>query len=264
MESDAFENKMRAGEVFHALRLLPDAWTVLRVDGRSFSRFTETHFDKPFDARFRDFMVTTAHALLQELHGVYAYTESDEISVCFPPDWNLFDREVEKLVSLSASIAGATFSLACGKPAYFDSRIWMGVDAVRVVDYFRWRQSDAARCALNGWCYWTLRQNGASVTQATRQLEGASQSDKNELLFAHGINFNDLPAWQKRGTGLYWETYQKEGFNPITQESVPAQRRRICVNAELPMKDEYAAFLHNLLTSSPLTNVPEEITSSPE
>ena len=44
MESDAFETKMRAGECFHALRLMPGAWTVLRVDGRSFSRFTENPF----------------------------------------------------------------------------------------------------------------------------------------------------------------------------------------------------------------------------
>lgn len=257
MESDAFEARMRAGEYFHALRLLPGAWTVLRVDGRSFSRFTETHFEKPFDARFRDFMVTTAQRLLEELHGVYAYTESDEISVCFAPEWNLFDRELEKLVSLSASIAGATFALACGKPTYFDSRAWLGVNVAQVIDYFRWRQSDAARCALNGWCYWTLRQNGHSVSQATRRLEGVRPSDKHELLFAHGINFNDLPAWQKRGTGLYWETYAKEGYNPVTRQTVLAERRRIVANAELPMKDEYAAFLDNLLSANALTNSPE-------
>ena len=117
---------------------------------------------------------------------------------------------------------------------------------------------------LNGWCYWTLRQNGNSVAQATRRLEGASQSDKNELLFAHGINFNELPAWQKRGTGLYWQTYEKEGFNPITREVVPAERRRIVANSELPMKDEYAAFLHNLLTCGPLTSAPEQVTGLPE
>ena len=257
MESDAFEARMRAGEYFHTLRLLSGAWTVLRVDGRSFSRFTEAHFDKPFDARFRNFMVTTAHRLLEELHGIYAYTESDEISVCFPPDWNLFDRELEKLVSLSAGIASATFSLACGKAAYFDSRAWLGVNVAQVIDYFQWRQSDAARCALNGWCYWTLRKDGQSVSQATRRLEGASQSDKHELLFAHGINFNDLPLWQKRGTGLYWETYAKEGYNPVSRQTVWAERRRIITNADLPMKDEYAAFLNNILTANALTNSPE-------
>jgi tRNA(His) guanylyltransferase len=40
---------------------------------------------------------------------------------------------------------------------------------------------------------------------------GLSIADKNELLFQHGINYNDLPNWQKRGTGLYWEDYEKIG-----------------------------------------------------
>jgi tRNA(His) 5'-end guanylyltransferase len=29
-------------------------------------------------------------------------------------------------------------------------------------------------------------------------------ADKNELLFADGISFNEVPVWQRRGTGLYW------------------------------------------------------------
>lgn len=41
-------------------------------------------------------MVETAKVLLSELDGIYAYTESDEISVWFPPDWDLFDRSLEK------------------------------------------------------------------------------------------------------------------------------------------------------------------------
>ena len=50
-----------------------------------------------------------------------------------------------------------------------------------------------------------------------------SVAEKNELLFQGGINFNDLPAWQKRGTGLYWEEYVKEGINPQTGQSVAAK-----------------------------------------
>src|SRR5207249_1656476 len=67
-----------------------------------------------------------------------------------------FDRKLEKVVSLSAGIASAAFTQACGVPVHFDSRVWLGADAALVVDYFRWRQADAARCALHGWCYWTL------------------------------------------------------------------------------------------------------------
>lgn len=81
---------------------------IILVDGRGFSRFTKARYQKPFDPAFHALMVQTAAALLKELHGLYAFTESDEISVLFRPDWDLFDREVEKLVSLSAAVASAT------------------------------------------------------------------------------------------------------------------------------------------------------------
>src|SRR5688572_3636404 len=94
--------------------------------------------------------------------------------------------------------------------AQFDCRIWMGAQKELVLDYFRWRQADAARCALNGWAYWTLRKAGRTVEEATTALHSQSVAYKNELLFQNGINFNDVPTWQKRGTGVYWETFQKE------------------------------------------------------
>lgn len=140
MNSAAFEQRMRARASFHSLRVLPGAWIVGRVDGRSFSRFTATDFDQPFDQRFHALMTRTAAELLTGLGGRYAYTESDEISVLLPRDWALFRREVEKVVSVSAGLASATLTHAAGTSVHFDSRIWLGVDAAQVVDYFRWRQ----------------------------------------------------------------------------------------------------------------------------
>jgi tRNA(His) 5'-end guanylyltransferase len=247
MDPDDFEARMRALEYFHDLRVLPGAWPVLRLDGRSFSRLTETQFDKPFDLRFHELMCRTTEALVGELGAVYGYTESDEISLLFPSTADLFDRSVEKLVSISASIAGGTFSLGLGAPAQFDCRIWMGAQRAQVADYFRWRQNDAARCALNGWAYWTLRKAGRGVGEATAALEGQSVGFKNELLFQHGINFNDVPAWQKRGTGVYWETFEKQGFNPKLGQAVTAVRRRLKVDRELPMADEYNRFVLGFL-----------------
>ena len=177
-----------------------------------------------------------------------ACLESDEISLLFRPDWRLFDREVEKLVSVSAGIASATFTLAAEQVAHFVSRLWLGVDEEQVLDYFRWRQADAARCALNGWCYWSLRKAGKSVSQATSALRGQSVAAKHELLFQHGINFNDLPAWQRRGSGLSWEAYEKVGYDPIQAKEVTATRRRVQVNEELPMKEAYDAWLRQMIT----------------
>jgi tRNA(His) guanylyltransferase len=247
MDSNDFENKMRELEYFHSLRILPGAWAVIRVDGRSFSRFTAERFEKPFDLKFHDLMVTTTQALLEGLQGIFAFTESDEISILLPADWDLFDRSLEKAVSISASIASSQFSCAIGEPATFDSRIWVGANKSQVGDYFSWRQADATRCALNGWCYWTLRKLGHSARKATSLLDGQPVSFKNELLFENGINFNDLPGWQRRGTGMYWEEYEKIGYNPKEQIEVKTTRRRIKIDRELPMKDEYRTLIRQIL-----------------
>ena len=243
-------------ECFHSLRLMDGVYPIIRVDGRSFSRLTGTKFEKPFDTRFHEAMLRTAEALLKETRAIYAYTESDEISLVCPKEWDFFDRELEKIVSVTASIAGSSFSLVIGAPAVFDSRIVAAVDQTHVVDYFRWRQADAWRCALNGWCYWTLRKLGKSVGEATRTLENKDLSFKNELLHEEGINFAKLPAWQRRGTGLYWETVEKEGYNPKKKEKVVAQRQRIRCDEELPAGDAYDQLLKKLLAAS--VRVPKE------
>jgi tRNA(His) guanylyltransferase len=247
MKQSKLEERMRLGECYHGLRVPPGLYIVVRVDGRSFSRLTERLVEKPFDPTFHRWMVTAARGLLDTLQARYVYTESDEISALLPRDADLFDREVEKLASISAARASALFSLACGEAVEFDGRLWVGARDQDVVDYFRWRQSDATRCALNGWCHWTLRKAGKSASQASRAIEGLSVSAKNELLHRHEINFNEVPAWQRRGTGLSREEYQREGFNPKTQEKVLARRRRIRVDDELPMKDAYSAYLRAML-----------------
>ncbi len=81
-------------------------------------------------------------------------------------------------------------------------------------------------------------------------MKGLSVAQKNELLFQNGVNFNELPLWQKRGSGLYWEEYERPAENPITGEKVIARRKRVSRDLELPMKDNYSAFLYRRLFPS--------------
>ncbi len=68
------------------------------------------------------------------------------------------------------------------------------------------------------------------------------------MLFQNRINFNELPAWQQRGTGLYWEKYEKEGYNPIQDKAV-LTTRRIKIEKELPMKDAYGEFIRHIFAT---------------
>ena len=214
-------------------------------DGRSFTRLTKDihKFEAPFDTRFRDLMLDTTEGLLTEFNAVYGYTQSDEISLLFPLGCDLFNRKLRKLNSVLAGYASARFALGLGSMACFDCRICQLPRENQVIDYFRWRNEDAHRNALNAHCYWLLRKAGDTADTASQSLLRLSVAEKNELLFQQGVNFNDLPGWQKRGMGLYWDDYEKEGFNPKTGEKVLATRRQIKRDLELPMKDAYSDFI---------------------
>ncbi|GEM45843.1 tRNA(His) guanylyltransferase Thg1 family protein [Deinococcus cellulosilyticus] len=244
------DSNMRQKEYFHGLTLVPGMWVVVRLDGRSFSKFTQKNFQKPFDAAFKNSMVKTAEALMEDLHGFYGWTSSDEISILLPPTWAGYGRSLEKTLSLSASLAGSTFSLQVGEAVQFDSRIWLGASLEDVLDYFLWRQEDSARCALQGWAYWTLRQSGKSAQEVTRMLNGTDAAFKNEMLFTHGINFNSTPLWQRRGVALYRGQAKKQGFNPLTHEEVLVQRQVLMQEDQLPMKEDYRAFLLQRLSQA--------------
>lgn len=242
MKFDELDGRMRVFETTHDLQVLPGLFMVARIDGRGFTRLTrERHpFEAPFDPRFRDLMLRTTEHLMDCGFGVaYGYTQSDEISLLFRRDEKTFGRKLRKLCSVLASEAAARFSLSLGDVAAFDCRISELPSEALVVDYFRWRHEDAARNALHGHCYWLLRRQGLTDHEATKRLEGRSVVERNELLFQHGINFNELPAWQKRGTGMWWVAEERDGRNPKTGAATKATRWRLHADAELPLGDAY-------------------------
>lgn len=238
MKFDELDAKMRVYEQSLDQIIPPGNYIVARIDGRGFTRLTKEvcKFEAPFDKLFNMMMVETVKDLMVDtgIDIIYGYTQSDEISLLLRLESQAFGRKVRKLNSILAGTASALFSLKLGKTAVFDCRISPLPNRELVVDYFRWRMEDAHRNCLNSWCYWTLRNEGQDATTASAELEGKSIAWKNEFLYQRGINFNELPVWQKRGVGVYWRNYEKVGHNPVTNEDVTATRREIYADYDIP------------------------------
>ncbi len=251
MKFDELDAKMRVYETNSDYCVLPGIYMVARLDGRSFTRLTKEvyKFKTPYDEQFRDYMLaTTEHLMNCGFKVIYAYTQSDETSLLFDLEEETFNRKLRKYNSVLAGVASAKLSLLLGDLATFDCRICQLPNREIVIDYFNWRQADAHRNSLNSHCYWSLRRDGKTARKATSIMKGMSVADKNELLFQYGINFNDLPSWEKRGVGLYWQEYEKIGYNPITGENITTKRTQIKRDLNLPMKDEYSNFIAELIT----------------
>jgi len=60
-------------------------------------------------------------------------------------------------------------------------------------------------------------------------LKGLKTEDLHELLFRHGVNLTQTPAWQRRGILIYRKTYKK------LVEKLAVTRRRIQENWNLPI-----------------------------
>jgi tRNA(His) 5'-end guanylyltransferase len=247
MTFDELNSQMRSIEAAHDRRIATGVCAVARMDGRGFTRLTkERHkFDAPFGDRFCDYMVkTTEHLMNCGFRVVYGYTQSDEISLLFHPDETNYGRSIQKCVSVLAGEASAKFSLLLGDVAVFDARVCELHTIDQLIDYFRWRAEDAYRNSLSGHCYWALRNQGLGARQAADCLEGMSAAQKRELLMqVKELSFDDLPGWQRRGIGLYWDEVQIAGTNPRTGQRAIAIRRRIKRDFDLAEGDAYAQFV---------------------
>ena len=157
MKSDDFDARMRRFETANDVRRA--SWRVHDRPPRRPRLYAPDQgtprFRKAFDATFRDHMIATAqHLMSSGFRVLYAHTQSDEISLLFNHDDELFDRKLRKLHSILAAEASACFSLALGGVATFDYRISQLPTQDLMIDYFRWRHADASRNALNTHSYW--------------------------------------------------------------------------------------------------------------
>jgi tRNA(His) 5'-end guanylyltransferase len=182
-------------------------------------------------------MWETAKYLCENVMGCkVAYVQSDEISLLLTDYDEIgtqawFDKNIQKMVSVSASMATLAFNNAFNSrvnklqrlstimtlwreedekylqtlekrinTAMFDSRVF-NIPETEVVNYFIWRQQDATRNAI---------QMDGQVNFSHKKLHGKSCNDIQEILWQEKqINFNDFETYKKRGVCIVKESYIK-------------------------------------------------------
>lgn len=159
-------------------------------------------------------MNDAAKAVLSEITDiVLAYGVSDEFSFIFHKDTTLFGRRSSKLLSTIVSTFTAyyigywlqsSFDPLTPPMPTFDGRCVLYPTAGNLRDYIAWRQADCHINNLYNTTFWSLiAHNGLSNTEAEARLKGTLSAEKNELLFQNGINYNNEPALNRKGTVLY-------------------------------------------------------------
>lgn len=245
---------------------------IIRLDGKAFHTFTKG-FKRPFDEILIKSMQETMKYLCENIQGcVLGYTQSDEISLVLVDYKKLsssawFDYEVQKCCSIAASMAtmafnkffelfslnvrmkdtaeengydlDAAYKVAMNKGAMFDARVF-NLPKEEVCNYFYWRQNDAARNSVQmvGQAYFSHK-----------ELEHKTNSMVQDMLLTQkGINWNDYPTHQKRGSCCIKETYYselKEGFENC---SIDSARTRWVIDKEIPMfKGESREYIDKLI-----------------
>jgi tRNA(His) 5'-end guanylyltransferase len=226
---------MENREIFSAITAIPPVF--VRLDGRAFHRLAEClGLEKPFDEFLHKAMVTACTSLVADsgLNPDFAYTFSDEISLYFTK--LPFSGRVEKIDSVAASYAASSVTLALGGTMLvaFDARVIPATPAW-AVEYLANRQAEAWRNHINAYCQQALIDEGMDARKAAEKLKGLQAKDLHEMMHSRGINLATTPAWQRRGTLIYKKVTEKEGYNPITKETVIAERSAVVSESELPL-----------------------------
>lgn len=208
-------------------RLTRKTPVIIRLDGKAFHTFTKG-LKRPYDTIFHDTMNATMKYLCEHIQGCkLGYTQSDEITLLLTDFDTIttdawFDYEVQKMCSISASMATLAFNKAFREfyekyaekdldsdsetssevweyikiltdkldQAMFDSRCF-NIPEDEVVNCFIWRQQDATRNAIQ-----MLGQTYFSPKELHKKKSNEIQD---MLMLQKGINFNDMPTEFKRG-----------------------------------------------------------------
>jgi tRNA(His) guanylyltransferase len=231
---------MKECEIFSGLKVPCGSKIIIRIDGRKFSKLSrDLKFKKPYDEQFRDIMVKTSEDFFKEFSPAFIYTFSDEINILLSEI--PFAGRIEKLNSVFASFITGSFTkniplkLIKG-PVSFDSRV-IPLSPDGTVKYFKERQDEAWRNCINGYAYWILREE-YSKKESMEILRKKKSNQLHDILFERGINLAELPAWQRRGIGLYKKEVVIEGYNPVKDERVKSTRKKVFLDDDLPLFNE--------------------------
>lgn len=192
-----YENK-EAGR-----RFIPRLPVYARIDGRTFSKFTKG-MKRPYDEFMTEAMVMTTEYLVKETNACIGYTQSDEISLVWyaddPKSQIFFDGRVQKMTSQLAALASVKFlSIAKNfwpekvehKLPTFDARVYMLPTLEEAANCFVWREWDATKNSIS---------MAAQSMFSHKALQRKNQSDMLDMMLEAGVNWNDYPAFFKRGT----------------------------------------------------------------
>lgn len=261
--------------MFSSLKVPCGSKIILRLDGRGFYKLSkQIGLKKPYDNIFLDSMVNTAIEIFREFSPAFIYTFSDEFNILMAD--MPFSGRIEKLDSVFASFTANSFYsnliknklsqkiskktldndeksevwelemeeiLKSLKTISFDCRV-IPVSSEMVPEYFKGRQDEAWRNCLNGYVYWTLRDE-MSKEEAMQILNGLKSKKIHDILFENGINIAEVPSWQRRGVGIYKVDKMVNGYNPLSKESTKSSRRVIDSDFDLPRFDNQ--FFNNFM-----------------
>jgi tRNA(His) guanylyltransferase len=199
---DSLGDRMKRYEDVSRIKLMRRNPVIIRLDGKAFHTWTKG-LDRPHDATFIAIMANVTKYVTDNIQGgVFAYCQSDEISILLRDYDNLnteswFDNNIQKMVSISASLATAKFNELAkeafeDKPlALFDSRAF-SIPKDDVPNYFIWRQQDAVRNSIRA---------VATHYLGHKKCHGLNNSQVQDEMMKLDVpvNWNDLPIHLKRG-----------------------------------------------------------------
>lgn len=239
MKRDDLGNRMKTFyEEIPKTKLMRRTPVIIRIDGKAFHTFTRG-FKRPFDDVLIKTMQETAKYLCENIQGCQlAYTQSDEISLLLidyqrfeTSAW--FDYEIQKICSISASMATMVFN------KFFSNNVQdFGYDCCcdpdnenygdkvvdgREEDYARYeliymkklytamfdaRAFNIPREEVTNYFYWRqldASRNSIQMVGQTnfshKELQHKSCNDIQDMLMTQkSINWNDFPTYQKRGS----------------------------------------------------------------